>query len=75
MVMVSYMMVMVSFPFIVFLFLSKVMETKLVISGEDIDKVGPEIIEEKATVVDEYTRDTDCVGVQVPYNPYNSQYY
>ena len=43
----------------------RVADTRLVIREEDLDKVDSDMIKEKATIVDEYSRDTDCPGVKV----------
>ena len=52
-------------PAMIICVLGGLSDTRLVIREEDLDKVDGDMIKEKATVVAEYSRDTDCPGVKV----------
>ena len=47
--------------------LTILVNAKMVINSEDVDDVSSNDIENKATLIDTFERDTDCEGVKVVY--------
>ena len=49
------------------IFFAILVNAKMVINSEDVNNVSSNDIENKATLIDTFERDTDCEGVKVVY--------